>query len=178
MATDPSQLKQAIDILVRAIKQISPSNMLNSRKRLAPQNTDLDIDIKAAVNTLQQSADNYYSLYTSGRLQNLNSHLPFVSSIRQIASQAGTNSIATPLNELLSIVQQLNPNGQDRVLNNTKAYLDTVKKYLDTVVSMVSGTAVTATQSPSGATVTKKSNDLLKKLLKVASKIEKKYYLT
>lgn len=165
-ASNSPQINQNINKLVALVRQIMPNNMILSRKRLKPQDEELDYEIKSAVTLLQQRTEEYYKVYSSNKLTSPASHLPYVSSATQIMSASADKSIAAPLNVLLQTASEMNPQGQDQSLNRSSETLNKVKSYLDAIAQVAS--APQATQAATASL-------LFQKLVKVAAKMEKKY---
>lgn len=179
------QVEAGINKLIGLVRPIMPNNMIAARRRLVPQEAEKDSEINDAVAKLKSNAESYLKLFQSGQLTAPAKHFAYVSAAPYIMSRSEDVSVAKPLMDLLGVVQEMNPNGKDTTLNNSANYLNKVKEALNEVATSAN-LALSSVKAPaadaglqqirSGREVAASSlNDSLQKLLKVASKIEKKY---
>jgi hypothetical protein len=183
------QVEAAAAKLINLVKPIVATNMLNARRRLAPQDNGKDAEIIDAVNKLKSNAEAYYKLVQDGQLTAPAKHFAYTSVAPYIMNKSVDMSVAKPLMDLLGIVQEMNPENKDATLNNSANYLNKVKEALNEISSSAN-LALSSVKAPapdagqqqalSGRGEAKPAAqasliDSVQKLIKVASKIEKKY---
>jgi hypothetical protein len=179
------QVETGINKLIGLVRPIMPNNMLAARRRLVPQEAEKDTEINDAVAKLKSNAESYLKLFQGGQLTAPAKHFAYVSAAPYIMSRSADVSVAKPLMDLLAVVQEMNPNGKDTTLNNSANYLNKVKDALNEVATSAN-LALSSVKAPAADSALQQArtgrdsvaaslNDSVRKLLKVASKIEKKY---